>query len=726
MSDTSSIDHRTSGVALPGLARRLPRAGDAVRALVQLIKTGWQEDWAQRFNWLPVLIGVGIGCYFALPVEPPPFAAVLALLPLIVYLAARALDAPQIIVVTAGAIAAVAIGFALAIVRTQALSTVMLREETRVVDVSGQILSAEPVEKNRTRVVLDSVAVDPSPNGAMPSRVRVSIANAPDDLRPGEWINVRAVLRPLPPPVEPGSYDFARTLWFDGIGAVGFSMGEPERIAPAGRDGWTESFSMWMASVRQMTSDRIRAQLDERTGPIAAAFLTGERALISEEDQQAMRDSSLAHLLSISGLHMALAGFGFLAALRFIFAFIPAIALNYPVKKWAAVAALFASFGYLLLSGASIPAVRSFIMIAIAFVSIIVDRPPISLRVVALSALAILIVMPESWIDPSFQMSFAAVVGLVSAFEWWQSRKGPADIPPTTVVGRGFRIVGATAATSLVAGLATAPFAAYHFNRFANYGIAANLLAMPVVSFVIMPAGVLALLLMPLGLDGLPLQVMGWGIGVMLDIAHWVANWPGASWRVATIPSIALILTVAGGLWIALWQAAWRTLGTALIAVGFVASFFGGAPDLIIAGDGRNFAVRGGDGQLYLLSARRGVFGAEQWLKRDADPREVKEARGGDDILACDAAGCTARINGREDRRMLYALTPEALHDGCDGTAVLIDLTRGWHQPCGSPRLRISSKMLRQEGAIAVSLSNESIDWTSVARERGTRPWTAQ
>src|SRR5262249_27864479 len=188
-----------------------------------------------------------------------------------------------------------------------------------------------------------------------------SLAKAPEGMRPGDWIRVKAILRPLPAPVEPGSYDFARTLWFDGIGAVGFSMGNAERIAPADEDGWLEQFSMWMSSVRQATSARIRAQLDARSGPIAVAFLTGERALISDDDQQAMRDSSLAHLLSISGLHMALAGFGFLAALRLIFALIPAIALNYSVKKWAAVAALVASFGYLLLSGSSIPAVRSFI-----------------------------------------------------------------------------------------------------------------------------------------------------------------------------------------------------------------------------------------------------------------------------------------------------------------------------------------------------------------------------
>ncbi len=705
------------------------RQGERLRQLPillwQTLVGGWTADRAQRFNWLPVLIGVGIGIYFALPLEPPAYVAIVTLVPLAIYLVVRWLEAPDLLVAVAACIAATGLGFTSAIVRVQLLSTVTLEQETRVVEVSGQILSAEPADKNRTRVLLDSARIDPQPRGAAPTRVRVSLAKAPDGLRPGEWIKVRAVLRPLPAPVAPGGYDFARTLWFDGIGAVGFSMGTTERIGAIEGDGLLEQFSMWMAGVRQVTSDRIRSQLDARSGPIAVAFLTGERTLIAGDDQQAMRDSSLAHLLSISGLHMALAGFGFLAALRFIFALIPAIALNYPVKKWAAVAALFASFAYLLLSGSSIPAVRSFIMIAIAFIAIIADRPAISLRVVALSALFILIVTPESWIDPSFQMSFGAVVGLVSAFEWWRQRKRPEDSAPRGYFSRVVRVLGGTAATSFVAGFSSAPFAAYHFNRFANYGVAANLLVTPFVSFIIMPAGVIALLLMPFGLDGIPLRAMGWGIGVMLDIAHWVASWPGAAIMVDTMPTVALVLMTGGGLWLALWQAPWRLAGVALIVAGFVASFFGSAPDVIVAADGRNMAVRGGDGQLHLLSVRRDVFGAQMWLKRDADRREVKDvALGGDDGFVCDAAGCMAKIEGREDRRLLFARSPEALHDGCDQAAVIIDQTRGWRPPCGAPLLTVRPALLRDEGAIALALDGEKIRWTSVARERGLRPWT--
>ncbi len=364
-------------------------------------------------------------------------------------------------------------------------------------------------------------------------------------------------------------------------------------------------------------------------------------------------------------------------------------------------------------------------MIAMAFIAIIVDRPAISMRVVALSALFILLVTPESWIDPSFQMSFGAVVGLVSAFEWWRRRKRPENVAPSGYLSRALRVVGGTAATSFVAGFASAPFAAYHFNRFANYGVAANGLVTPVVSFVIMPAGVLALLLMPLGLDGIPLQIMGWGIGVMLDVAHWVASWPVAAVMVDTMPTFALILMTAGGLWLALWQAPWRLGGVALIFAGLVASSFGPSPDLIVAGDGRNIAVRGGDGLLHLLSARRGVFGAQMWLKRDADAREVKDvARAGDQGFTCDDAGCVAQLKGRDDRRVLLLRTADASHDGCDQAAIVIDQTWGWRPPCGSPLFVVSPKLLRQEGAIALSLNGDRIDWTSVARERGARPWT--
>jgi competence protein ComEC len=486
-----------------------------------------------------------------------------------------------------------------------------------------------------------------------------------------------------------------------------------------------ESLSDAVSRFRRSVSDRILAAMSPRAGPIAAAFLTGERGLISEEDNEAMRDSSLAHLLSISGLHMALAGFGFFAALRLLLALTSTLSLNYPVKKWAAAGALVASAFYLLLSGASLPTQRSFVMIAVALIAIIFDRSALSMRTVAIAAAVVLVLTPEAWMDPSFQMSFAAVAALIAAYEWWATRR-IADVEPPGIFRRAARMVAAAAATSLIAGLATAPFAAYHFNRFSDYGVPANVMVMPLVSFAIMPAGVLALLLMPFGLEAIPLAVMGEGIEAMLAVAHWVSSWPGATQAVGAMRIESLALITAGGLWMAVWQASWRLLGIGLVAAGMATAALTTQPDVLIAADGDNVAIRGSDGQLHLLSSRRGRFDAEIWLRRDGDQREFADIRADHPMgFVCDATGCRAHVGGDPARSVLALWSIEALAEDCATTPIVIDLTRGWHPPCTAAKLFVNRSRLQREGAIAARFEGNAVTWTSVARERGDRPWVA-
>jgi competence protein ComEC len=286
-------------------------------------------------------------------------------------------------------------------------------------------------------------------------------------------------------------------------------------------------------------------------------------------------------------------------------------------------------------------------------------------------------------------------------------------------------LIGAAAATSLIAGLATAPFAAFHFNRFADYGVVANVIVTPIVSFIIMPAGVLALVLMPFGLEAAPLAVMSEGIEAMLTVAHWVASWPGATQSVAAWPVESLSLVAFGGLWLAVWQAHWRWLGLIPIVGGLALALMASPPDVLVAGDGSNIAIRGADGRLELLSSRRGRFDAEIWLRRDGDQREVTEAvpdegRG----FVCDSAGCIAHVRGRPQNRVVIAWSAEAIADDCGTATVVIDLTRGWAPGCSSPSLALSRQFLDREGAIAIWLDGSQSRWTSVARERGNRPWS--
>ncbi len=693
-----------------------------VASLPAAVAAGWRADAGRRVLFVPALIGAGVGIYFALPFEPPLWAAFVSALALVAWFAFRQTVGASELTAALGACAAIGAGFSLAIVRAQTNGVEILRQETRTVTIAGRVTDLEPTDRGRTRILLAVYSIKPAVH-EKPRQIRISVGKAPVDLLPGDWIELRGTLRPLPAPVAPGSFDFGRKLWFDGIGAVGFSLGSVDRISPPRRDTLAESVSGAIQSFRHAVSDRIRAAMSDRAGPIGAAFLTGERGLISDEDNQAMRDSSLAHLLSISGLHMVLAGFGFFAALRLIAALIPRIALNYPVKKWAAAAALLASFAYLLLSGASVPTQRSFVMIAVALIAIIFDRAALNMRVVAIAALLILILTPESWIDPSFQMSFAAVVALIAAYEWWNARRIP-DAEPPGIVVRAVRMIAAAAATSLVAGLATAPFAAFHFNRFADYGVAANVLVMPIVSFVIMPAGVLALVLMPLGLEWLPLQAMENGIDAMLAIAHWVASWPGSTQAVGEWPISALALVFAGGLWVALWQSTWRWFGIAPILVGLLIPLFVDPPDVIIASDADNVAVRDAGGKLHLLSSRRGRFDAEMWLRRDGDAREIAEVKKEDEGgFTCDTLGCIAPIRGRSDKTILVAQSVEAAVEDCARAAIVVDTARGWSKPCVGPQLIVTPRLLKEQGAIEARLTDGHVEWTSVARERGDRPW---
>lgn len=700
----------------------LTRLLAAARLLPELVVSGWRADALRRSLFVPVLAGFGIGLYFALPIEPPLAVALIA--PATVgawFVAARHASRWQVIL---ACIAACSAGFGMAIARTNLVATEQLSSETRHLTIQARVEHSAPADKGRTRLWLSVFKTLPSlPH--TPARIRITLTKPTVAVASGDWVEIRAKLRPLPTPVAPGAYDFGRTLWFQGVGAVGFSLHPLKRIAAPREPTLAESMSDAVNRFRRGVSDRILSSLPAPSGPIAAAFLTGERGLISDEDNEAMRDSSLAHLLSISGLHMALAGFGFFAALRLAFALTPALALNYPVKKWAAGAALVASAFYLLLSGASVPTQRSFVMIAVALIAIIFDRSALSMRTIAIAAAVVLAWTPEAWMDPSFQMSFAAVAALIAAYEWWSARRIP-DAEPPGIVRRAARMVAAAAITSLIAGLATAPFAAYHFNRFADYGVAANVLVMPLVSFVIMPAGVLALLLMPFGLEAAPLAVMGEGIEAMLAIAHWVASWPGATQAVGALPIESLALVTAGGLWVAVWQASWRWLGIVFVVAGAITSAIAKQPDILIASDGDNVAARGSDGKLHLLSSRRGRFDAEIWLRRDGDIREFTDIEPDDPTgFACDAAGCIANVDGDPARKLAVAWTAEALTEDCATSAIVVDLTRGWHPPCSTAILAVTRRTLQREGAIAATFAVNRLEWTSVARVRGDRPWVA-
>jgi competence protein ComEC len=672
---------------------------------------------------VPVLVGLGIAAYFAWPTEPS------ALLPATGFAAAlilgwvrrrdgRALG-------TAALIALVALGFGAAVLRAHLVATPVLAKRLPGAEVIGRVAVVEVRPGNVLRLTLEELDVEGLEAATTPRRVRVTLRGARElvpGLAAGVRVRLRATLMPPPAPAAPGAYDFARDLWFQGIGATGFAFGAVELLdGGAAGGGW----AAWLMRLRLHLAERVAAPLPPTEGAIAAALIVGVRGEVPREVEQAWRDSGLAHILSISGLHVGLAAGFVFVAVRGLLALVERLALTQPIKKWAAAAALASAIVYLFLSGADTPVQRSVLMAGLALVGVMLDRPAISLRLVAWAALVILLILPESLTNASFQMSFAAVTALVAGFDalagpirrWRGERPG---------IGRRLAVyLAGVALSTLLASLATLPFGLFHFNRAVNYGLLANLVGVPITGVVIMPAALVALVAMPLGLEVWPLRVMGAGISAVDWIAHAVAALPGAVTATGAIPTLALALTVCGGLWLVIWRSSWRMLGLAPVAMAIVLGLHARPPNLLVDGEGRIFLIRGG-GDAWLSGNSRSLD-AETWLRRaglDSADRLPQAGATANGRLACDALGCAWRPYGDHGPLVIVARRPDGLAEDCREAMVLVSL-EPIRRTCRGPRLVIDRFDLWRHGAHAVWLRDDGeLAVANVADDRGDRPWS--
>jgi len=540
-----------------------------VGRLAALFAEALEAETDRLILWLPVFFAAGIALYFALPAEPETRVAaafVLGALGLFWFVRGSSFS-----LAFGVAVLAVSFGFGAAKLRKELVRAPVLQEELRHVSIHGYVETFERRRDVRDRLTLRVLSIESLAPLQTPKRVRVSISGKKTAAFPGEAVALRATLNPPPEPVAPGDVDFGRRAWFQQLGGIGYATSRIEPLAqgppaPAGLRLWAG-----IDRLRTAVGARIRDALPGEEGAVAVALITGKRGGIPERVTEAMRDAGLAHVLAISGLHMVIMAGSVFWLVRAVLAGIPALALRYPIKKWAAVAALLAATFYLVLSGGAVPTVRAYLMMGVVMIAVLLDRPAITMRNVALAALAILAFSPESLFDPSFQMSFAAVIGLVAAYEALSSRERP-PAAETNAVWRRLRWTGAivlgAGLTTLIAGTAVAPFAAYHFHRMTHFGIAANVIVAPLISLLIMPMALLSLLAMPFGLETWPLQAMGYGIGLMVGTAEWVASWPGAVTILPDISGWSLALIAFGGLWLCLWRTRWRALGLVIAGLG--------------------------------------------------------------------------------------------------------------------------------------------------------------
>lgn len=691
--------------------------------------------------WAPVALGTGVACYFALAQEPDLRLLGSAFgLSALVWGATRHRAGGFI----AAAITLVFLGLLVGALRSHMVGAPVLERRLPPQMVMARVQMVEHMGPRHQRLTLSVDQMARLPPDKWPARIRISVRTGGDAVQPGDHVSVLAALWPPPAPSIPTDFDFARQLYFNGIGGLGVAVAPVERLEPDREAEVTlrDRFLQRVEHIRLAISGRLHAALPTEQAAIADALVTGYRAALSDETNQAMRHSGLFHILSISGMHMSMVTGLVFFMLRATFAAVEPLALRYPIKKWSAFAAIIAALGYLFISGADVPAQRSFLMSALVLVAVICDRRAISLRMVAIAGFLVLLFQPESLLGPSFQMSFAAVVALIAGYEFLR-RHRPAALLPQGILGKILGYMGALALSSIIAEVAITPASLYHFNEMPLLGLIANAVAVPILGSIVMPGLILGVLAMPLGLEALPLWAVGQGIEIIRLVAFEVGAMSTAIIRVPAIPLGAYLMIVAGGLWLCLWRSAMRLAGLLLVAIGIVMAAAAPLPDILVEGDGDLVAFVGEDGRFWLSPGRASSFARQRWTRmsgRDAERWEWKEraqwkgagkqepsapaSADEGDWLSCDGAGCLFRA--RPDLTVAIVNAPDALPEDCAIARIVI--SREWLPRWCNPELAIGRRERRAEGGQIIYLDQDQGGRTIIRREtvadrRSGRPW---
>ena len=711
----------TGTASAPSIARRPRERGWSGRRVVARISdlgdrlealAGAERD--QLPLWLPVGMISGIAAWFALPDE----ASWIAFL-LIVFAAVLALLATAPGTRWARALVIFSLAAALGCLniwwKAERVAAPRL-ERAQLATFSGTIESAQRLSaREAVRLVVRTEG------GTLPPRVRVNVDLAKADaLQPGARIAVRAWLMPPAPAAVPGAYDFARAAWFQRIGATGRTL-DIAITAPPGQRSWAARLAGW----RQRLADHIRARLPGAEGGIAAALATGDQGGIPEADAEAMRRSGLAHLLSVSGLHLtAVVGAVMLLTLKLL-ALSPMLALRFRLILVAAGAGALAGIAYTLLTGSEVPTVRACIASLLILAGIAIGREALTLRLLAVGALIVLILWPETLVGPSFQLSFAAIMAIMALHEHprVQAMLARRDEPVHAKAGR---VLLALILTGLAVEIALTPIALFHFHRAGLYGAVANIVAIPLTTFVIMPLEALALLFDLAGLGAPFWWLAGQALELLLGLAYAAANAPGAVAMLPAMPVGAFALLVAGGLWICLWRTRIRRWGLAAAALGALWALATPVSDLLVTGDGRHLALRTGAGDLAILRGRAGDY-VRSLLSESAGEEDVFTELQDVPSAACSEDLCVADLvrGGRRWRllatRSSHYVEIAAFNRACAEADIVVS-DRRLPRSCTPRWLKADRQLLARTGGLAVRLgAGGSVE--TVAAGTGRHPW---
>ncbi|BBC73031.1 metal-binding protein [Altererythrobacter sp. B11] len=671
-----------------------------------------------RGPWLAVALAAGIAAWFALPTQASWVAALAG--GLLLALGAGAMwrgRHERSHLLTAFAVVGLlfAFGVTLAWTRSEVAGTEPIARPMSAV-VEGRVLQREeqPAEE-RVRLVL---AIR-EPGAGRAIKVRINIPLAQDDPRftEGALLRLRARLMPPAAPMLPGGYDFARTAWFAGLAATGSVQG-PVVVLEEGPGGAV------LPDLQRRLSAHVRERLGGSPGAIAAAFASGDRGAIAESDEAAMRDAGLTHLLSISGLHVsAVIAAAYILALKLL-ALWPWLALRVRLPLLSAAVAAMAGIGYTLLTGAQVPTVRSCVGALLVLGALALGREPLSLRMVAIAAVVVLLLWPEALVSPSFQMSFAAVIAIVALHE---ARPIRAFLAPREEgwLSRAGRRVAMLLLTGLVIELALMPIVLFHFHRAGLYGAFANVVAIPLVTFLSMPLIALALVLDLAGLGAPFWWMAGKSLDLLLFIAYLTAGQAGAVKLMPQMGGPTFALFLAGGLWLALWRGRMRLLGLVPTALATLLLLATPRPDLLISGDGRHVGIVGEDERLIMLRDSRSDYAKDNLLQMAAlegEPVAMADWPG----ARCSRDFCVVSLRrGGRDWHILMSRSREiiaerALAAACERADIVI--ADRWLPASCRPRwLRADRRMLSETGGLAIVLASRHID--TVAEGQGDHGW---
>ncbi|GAA4661148.1 ComEC/Rec2 family competence protein [Bartonella pachyuromydis] len=621
----------------------------------------------------------------------------------------------------AGFLFCIVLGALAAKIETYRIATPMLSGEV-ITTLTGRIVSIESGKSGEFRLVLDVLRTQRPVLRHSPHRIRLSSRRLPYGLAIGDGLYGKVKIRALSGPVYPGGYDFSFHNYFKGIGAQGVYLGQPVKVSVSQPNRIFDKVLQKIENLRNNITQRIHKAIDGEKGNVAAALITGQRAGISNETNEALRAAGLAHILSISGLHMALLSGIVLVTIRGFLALFPIFSSYYSTKKLAAIVALMMTAFYLLLSGVAVSAQRSFVMIAVMLVAVLCNRSAATMRNFSIAGLITLAIAPHEILGPSFQMSFSATAALIAFFDWW-SRKLSHRIKKTTpsYVGAGviyFALLSilSICVSSFVAGTASGIYAAYHFSNIASLSIMSNALALPIVSIFIIPFGLIAILLMFWDFEWLPLQIMGFGVGLVIKIAHAMRSISPVL-NPGFMPSSALILLSIGLVGLAFCKTPIRFFFSFFILAGIFVCFVHSPVQLIIADNMKLVGIID-EKKLHIDRYHVSKFTTSIWKKLFRVNEMIKPTKYGPPFhgqFICENDVCASLLANGLKVIVLHGKT-----DKCLETDVVIQTFAADNQTCSKKaKIIFTLQQLLSRGSVMVT-KNENIIWSSMGSHR---PW---